>query len=468
MLGRRGDLVIDDTEVSRRHAVIRPTDAGFQIEDLASLNGTQVDDVRIEGPAPLHDGSVIQIGQTTIRVRLQPAAQAVGQPGTPATSTTGPGAPTIDPHDGPGGPGHLGAADEARRLVSREVGDRPHERGGLEESPGGLGTDALGNYKLVSLIRRHETFSVYLGYQPSLDRYVAVKVLDEVREQEFFERFRLEARILARLHHPNIVPIYDQGEHSGRPYLVMQYLDNDVTLADMVGEPMEPIRALSTMAQVLRALEHAHQMGVIHRNVKPANVMMPLPMWPMLAGFDIAKLVSEEGRRGLTREGLILGTAAYVAPEQAFGLAVDGRTDVYSAGVVLFELLTGRLPFEGASPQDMLYKHAYQPPPRPSAFRPDLPTFVEPLLLKALAKEPPKRYQSAAAAAQALESAVTILERSRGSDPGTDLLKEGVEAFHRGQWERAIDRLSRLAQLDPGNDDAISLLQAARDSAEAG
>lgn len=443
MLGRRGDLVVDDTEVSRRHAVIRPTDAGFQIEDLASLNGTQVDDVRIEGPAPLHDGSVIQIGQTTIRVRLQPAAQTVGHPGAPATSTTGPAAPTIDPHDGPRGPGHP------------------------EETPDGLGTDALGNYKLVSLIRRHETFSVYLGYQASLDRYVAVKVLDEAREQEFIERFRLEARILARLHHPNIVPIFDQGEHSGRLYLVMQYLDNDVTLADMVGEPMEPIRALSTMAQVLRALDHAHQMGVIHRNVKPANVMMPLPMWPMLAGFDIAKLVSEEGR-GLTREGLILGTAAYVAPEQAFGLAVDGRTDVYSAGVVLFELLTGRLPFEGASPQDMLYKHAYQPPPRPSTFRHDLPAFVEPLLLKALAKEPPKRYQSAAAAAQALESAVTILERSRGSDPGTDLLKEGVEAFNRGQWERAIDRLSRLVQLDPGNDDAISLLQAARDSAQAG
>jgi serine/threonine protein kinase len=184
----------------------------------------------------------------------------------------------------------------------------------------------------------------------------------------------------------------------------------------------------------------------------------------MLAGFDIAKVLNDSEQARLTQAGMIVGTAAYIAPEQAFGLSVDGRTDVYSAGIVLYELLTGRVPFEADTIEGTLQKQAYELPPAPRSINPNLPGDVEPMLAKALAKEPGRRYQTAAEMAAAAEEVATALTATRSGDPLTDLYKLGVEAFGQGRWDEAIGHLSRLITLDPDFEDAAHLLEAAMDA----
>ena len=258
----------------------------------------------------------------------------------------------------------------------------------------------LGQYQLKEVIRRGGMATVYKAYQPALDRFVAVKVLHN-RDPQFAARFKREARAIAQLQHHNILPIYDYGEQDGLLYLVLQYIENGTTLSDLLGTPMDPAPALRLIRHVLDALEYAHQRGIIHRDIKPANILMPSPVWPMLADFGIAKLLNDDQR--LTMPGLIIGTAAYMAPEQADGRAIDARTDLYALGVVLYEMLTGRVPFDADTPMAVLTKHAYEPPPPPRSLNPNLPAAVESALLRALAKNPADRYQSAAEMAADLE-----------------------------------------------------------------
>jgi serine/threonine protein kinase len=412
VLGRENcDVKIADREVSRRHAVLRRAGRGFEIEDLRSLNGTLLNDVPVGGPTPLRDGDVITIGQSRIEVAVRVEAA----------------------------PFQVSAVHSGSDLVG----------------------STLGQYELVEVINRDEMFTTYKGWQESLDRFVAVKVLAHPQDAQFAARFKLEARILARLHHPNIIPIYDNGEERGLLFIVSQYIDSEVMLNELVGQPMDPAHALALVAQVLHALDHAHGKGVIHRNVKPANILLALPTWPMVAGFDIAKLVDQRAQDQLTRQGMIIGTPAYMSPEQVFGLKVDARSDVYAAGVVLYELLTGRVPFQEDTPQATLNKHAYELPPPARALNPALPPDVEPLLSRALAKEPHHRFRSAAEMAEALERLGESLERSRVSDPLTELYNEGVRAFEQGRWELAVKRLDRLVALDPDYEDAAALLEMA-------
>ncbi|MFN2489616.1 MAG: protein kinase [Actinomycetota bacterium] len=409
LLGRENaDITIEDPEISRRHVIIRPSGVGFEIEDVGSLNGTSVNNALIRSAIPLADGDVIEIGGSSIEV---------GVPARPRTA-----APS-------------GASD--------------------------LSGTRLGTYELEEVISQDATFTIYKAYQDRLDRHVAVKILIDPQSAEFGARFRLEAKILARLQHPNIVPIYDHGEQDGLLYLVTQYLDSEMSLGDMVGEPMEATLALRLTAQVLSALDFAHRNSVVHRNVKPANVMMPLPTWPMLAGFDIAKVTDERRTRGLTQQGMVIGTPAYMAPEQAFGLTVDGRADIYSTGVLLFELVTGRVPFKGDTPQATLSMHAYDEPPRLRSIVPAVPAELEPLVARALEKEASRRYQKAADMGEKLQQVAAVVERSTGSDPLVELYEAGVRAFQRGQWDRACERLGRLVTLDPEYEDAESLLEVA-------
>ena len=223
--------------------------------------------------------------------------------------------------------------------------------------------------------------------------------------------------------------------------------------------------ALRLTSHVLDALDYAHKRGVIHRDIKPANVLMPSPSWPMLADFGIAKLMNDNQQR-LTLANQIIGTAAYMAPEQATGRPIDARTDLYAAGVVLYELVTGRVPFDSDTPMAVLTKHVYEVPPPARTLNPDLPLAVDQVLQKALQKDPSARFQTAAEMAAELSRIAIDLDHDKNRSQITGLYEVGVQAFEQGQWEQAVDRLGKLVALDPGYEDANELLDAAREAQE--
>ena len=321
----------------------------------------------------------------------------------------------------------------------------------------------LSQYELTEIVRRGGMATVYKAYQDSLDRFVAVKVLFTNRDPQFAARFKREARAIAALQHHNILPVYDYGEQEGLIFLVMQYVENGNSLGDMLGKPMASTTALRLTSHVLDALDYAHKRGVIHRDIKPANVLMPSPNWPMLADFGIAKLMNDNQQR-LTLANQIIGTAAYMAPEQATGRPIDARTDLYAAGVVLYELVTGRVPFDSDTPMAVLTKHVYEVPPPARTLNPDLPLAVEQVLQKALQKDPGARYQTAAEMAAELSRIAIELDHDKNRSQITGLYEVGVQAFEQGQWEQAVDRLGKLVALDPGYEDASELLDAAREA----
>ncbi len=323
----------------------------------------------------------------------------------------------------------------------------------------------LGPYRLTEVSGRGGMATVYKAYQPSLDRYVAIKVLPRVQDPLFAARFKREARALAQIQHPNILPIHDYGEQDDLLYLVLQYIENGVTLGDMLGKPIEPTRALRLVGRVLDALDYAHARGVIHRDIKPSNILMSSPTWPLLADFGIAKLLTDT--QHLTISGQLIGTVAYMAPEQAISTTIDARADLYATGVVLYEMLTVQVPFEADTPLAMLMKHAYEPPPSPRSLNPGLPIALEATVLHALAKDPAARYQSASEMAAALEHAAARIEQTRAWSQVTELYQAGVQAFAEGRWDAAIERLSRLSALDPTYEDSAELLAAAQAHARA-
>ena len=323
----------------------------------------------------------------------------------------------------------------------------------------------LGQYQLRELVRQGGMATVYKAHQPSLDRWVAVKVLDRPDDPQFVARFEAEARAIARFQHPNIVPVHDFGEQDGHLYLVVTYVEDGRSLADHTGRPMAPARALGLGVHLLAGLGYAHARGVVHRDVKPANVLLPTPDWPMLADFGIAKLLLEGGE-GLTQQGMVVGTAAYMAPEQAFGLQVDARTDLYAVGVVLYELLTGRVPFEDETPMMVLMKQAYEPAEPARAVNPDIPVEVDRLLMKTLAKEPEDRFQDAEAMTEAIRAALGELPARPGpdqrqGDPLAVAYGAGVAAYSAGRWAEAIEHLRPVAAADPDYEDVEALLESA-------
>jgi serine/threonine protein kinase len=257
-----------------------------------------------------------------------------------------------------------------------------------------LGT-LLGQYRIDDVIGRGGAATVYKAYQPSLERNVAIKVLCPTDDPQFAARFQREAWVIAQLQHPNILPIYECGERGGLFYLALQYIDDGATLAQRLGVPTDPGVALALTERVLSALEYAHMRGVVHRDLKPANILMAAPDWPVLADFGIAKLTSASP--GLTLTGWVIGTPEYMAPEQASGQPIDARADIYAMGVVLYEMLTGRVPFTSSSPVAVLQQHLNAPPPSLRSAAPHLPAAVEAIVLRALAKAPADRYPSAAA-----------------------------------------------------------------------
>ena len=268
-----------------------------------------------------------------------------------------------------------------------------------------------GRYQIVRHLARGGMAEVYLARDLLLDRPVALKVLfpEFSADRSFVERFRREARAAANLNHPNIVAVYDWGEEGGTYFIVMEFMDGP-TLRELIrGEgPLLPFRAAEIAAEIAGALDFAHRRGVIHRDVKPGNVLIAGLV--KVTDFGIARAATGDPQESLTQTGAVMGTAAYFSPEQAQGLELDGRSDVYSLGVVLYEMVTGRPPFVGDSPVSIAYQHVRETPVPPSRHNPDVPPQFEAVIMKAMAKNRTNRYPSA----QDLRS--DLLRFSHGQD----------------------------------------------------
>jgi eukaryotic-like serine/threonine-protein kinase len=235
---------------------------------------------------------------------------------------------------------------------------------------------------------------VYLAEDQELGRRVAIKILNgrHANDGQFIERFRREAKNAAALNHPNIVSIYDRGEAEDTYYIAMEYLDGRTLKELIVGHGQAPVRvAVEYARQILSALRFAHRHGIVHRDIKPHNVLVDREGRVKVTDFGIARA----GTSQMTETGSIVGTAQYLSPEQAKGGEVDQRSDLYSLGVVLYELLTGKTPFEGETPVEIAMKHLSNAPQPPSELRADIPPELDMVVLRALAKDPNERYQSA-------------------------------------------------------------------------
>jgi serine/threonine-protein kinase len=250
-------------------------------------------------------------------------------------------------------------------------------------------------YELVRHVARGGMAQVYLAKDLLLDRPVALKVLfpELSVDHSFVERFRREAQAAANLSHPNIVPIYDWGEGERTYFIVMEYVDGR-TLSQLIHQgPLDAEQAASIAADVAAALEFAHRHGVIHRDVKPGNVLIDRSGQVKVTDFGIARAVGTQ--EGLTQTGAVMGTATYFSPEQAQGHPVDVRSDVYSLGVMLYEMVVGKPPFAGDSPVAIAYKHVREEPIQPSRANRAVPRSLEAIIMQAMAKDPAHRYQTA-------------------------------------------------------------------------
>jgi len=251
-----------------------------------------------------------------------------------------------------------------------------------------------GRYKIIRKLGTGGMADVYLAEDSELGRRVAIKILNDrhAADDQFVERFRREAKNAAGLSHPNIVSIYDRGEAEGTYYIAMEYLDGRSLKELIVSRGSAPVRtAIEYTRQILAALGAAHRQGIVHRDIKPHNVLVGGEGGVKVTDFGIAR----SGASQMTEVGSIIGTAQYLSPEQARGSQVDQTSDVYSVGVVLYELLTGQVPFTGDTPLEIAMKHLSEIPKPPSELRPDVPHDLDMVVLRALAKEPSERYQSA-------------------------------------------------------------------------
>jgi len=271
---------------------------------------------------------------------------------------------------------------------------------------------SLGRYHILEKLGEGGMATVYKAYDTRLERDIAIKVIRRgafppEQLERILMRFEQEARLIAKLSHPNIVKLLDYGVYEGSPYHVLEYIPAGTLkklLEQRAGKQMPWREAARLLLPIAQALEYAHEHKIIHRDIKPSNILLTEKGQPILSDFGIAKPLDIEATHTLTGAGVGIGTAAYMSPEQGLGKKIDGRTDVYSLGIVYYELITGRTPFTADTPQAVIDKQIHDPLPRPTQYVTDLPEKVEHLLLKALAKAPENRYPGMGAFVKALEA----------------------------------------------------------------
>lgn len=277
----------------------------------------------------------------------------------------------------------------------------------------------FGAYEIVAPLGEGGMASVYKAYQPAMERFVAVKVLSRklAESDEFTSRFQREAILLAQLQHPHILPVFDYGQQEdGYSYIVMPFLQNG-TLAELLQARRRTLTEVhQIMTQLGGALGYAHARGMIHRDVKPSNVLIDEQGNCLLTDFGLARMVEASSDK-LTSAGAIMGTPAYMSPEQGKGDSLDGRSDLYSLGVIFYEMLTGQVPYRDKLPMMVVIKHIRDPLPSARELAPDLSDALERVLIKSLDKEPDQRYQTAEDFVQAIQKAI------QGNPPGRAVSK---------------------------------------------
>lgn len=285
--------------------------------------------------------------------------------------------------------------------------------------------ESIGQYRLVEQLGQGGMATVFKGYHARLERYVAIKALHPAftEDENFLARFNREAKVVANLDHPNIVPIYDFSEHEGRPYLVMKYIEGETLKARLTASPISLEETLGIVEKAGEALSYAHVQGVLHRDIKPSNVLLTPDGQIYLADFGLARIASA-GESSLTADRMV-GTPQYMSPEQAVAKSdLDHRSDIYSFGVMLYEMVVGQVPFNADTPFAIIHDHIYTPLPLPKTVNPDVPEAVQRVLLKALSKEPEDRFETMQDLMSALRKAIReniSPELAVGADGSTQL-----------------------------------------------
>ncbi|MBK8596094.1 MAG: serine/threonine protein kinase [Holophagales bacterium] len=295
----------------------------------------------------------------------------------------------------------------------------------------------LGKYLIEAELGRGGMGVVYRAHQPSLDRTVAIKLLssDLIGDPDGVKRFRLEAKSVAKLNHPNITQVYDIEEEENLIYLVMEYVDGESLDGLITKSVLTESRCLKIVADIADALHFAHEKGIVHRDVKPANVLMTSDGRVKVADFGLAYLIDREG--GTTRTGFLVGSPNYMSPEQATGQKIDRRSDIYSLGVVLFRMLTGRVPFVAESSHAVLFMQVGQEPPDPRELNKSISLVTRGLVLKALNKKPESRFQTMAEFRDALLRQAAALSAGVAGEISMD---DGTVALGEDDVRRAADR----------------------------
>ena len=342
--------------------------------------------------------------------------------------------------------------------------------------------DLIGRYEKLEEIGRGGMSTVYRARDTRLQREVALKLLPAYLSQDetFTQRFQREAQVIARLEHPHIVPIYDVGEYEGQPFLVMRLLSGGTLRQRLADSNLTPLALVRSLQEVAAALDAAHRRDIIHRDIKPSNILFDDQGAAFVTDFGVAKVMNAATQ--LTGSGL-LGTPAYMSPEQFTGKGLDGRSDQYSLAIVVYEALTGELPFDGDTVQQLIYQHLQASPRDINIVNPALPAAIVPVMAQALAKQPAQRFQTTTAFIDSLASALTApdpvqtrlaaqplppAKRPPARPPTTSAQKmqqayqQGLQALSDQDWTLAEESFARVLEMEPDHPKARSRYQEAQ------